>query len=71
MVKVSTLMEGFPARSNKTIFGITTVLLFQGEKNIIYDVDGEKGTTFPIHVTVEKQSLCVIIPKNLEYEEKL
>lgn len=33
------------------------------DKDIIYDVDGEKGTTFPIHVSVKKQSLCVIIPK--------
>ena len=46
-------------------------LTIECDKNIIYDVDGEKGTTFPIHVTVEKQSLCVIIPKSLEYKEKL
>ena len=46
-------------------------LIIECDKNIIYDVDGEKGTTFPIHVTVEKQSLCVIIPKSLEYKEKL
>lgn len=46
-------------------------LTIECDKDIIYDVDGEKGTTFPIHVTVEKQSLCVIIPKSLEYKEKL
>lgn len=46
-------------------------LIIECDKDIIYDVDGEKGTTFPIHVTVEKQSLCVIIPKSLEYKEKL
>lgn len=32
------------------------------DKDIIYDVDGEEGTTFPIHVTVKKQALTVIIP---------
>ena len=38
-------------------------LTIECDKDIIYDVDGEKGTTFPIHVSVKKQSLCVIIPK--------
>lgn len=38
MLKVSTLTEGFPVRSDRTILGVTTILLFQGEKNIIYDV---------------------------------
>lgn len=37
------------------------------DKDIIYDVDGEKGTTFPIHVSVKKQSLCVIIPHHFNY----
>lgn len=46
-------------------------LTIECDKDIIYDVDGEKGTTFPIHVSVKKQSLCVIIPKSLEYKEKL
>lgn len=32
------------------------------DKDIIYDIDGEKGTTLPIHVSVQKQSLCLIIP---------
>lgn len=32
------------------------------DKNIIYDVDGEEGTTFPIHVSVKKQALNIIIP---------
>lgn len=32
------------------------------DKDIIYDVDGEEGTTFPIHVCVKKQSLHVIVP---------
>lgn len=35
-------------------------LTIECDKDIIYDVDGEKGTTFPIHVSVKKQSLCVI-----------
>lgn len=43
-------------------------LTIECDKNIIYDIDGEKGTTFPIHISVEKQSLCVIIPKTLKYE---
>ena len=33
------------------------------DKDIIYDVDGEEGTTFPIHVTTKKQALNLIIPK--------
>ncbi len=37
-------------------------LTIECDKDIIYDVDGEEGTTFPIHISVEKQSLCVIIP---------
>lgn len=40
------------------------------DKDIIYDVDGEKGTTFPIHVSVKKQSLCVIIPHHFNYQEE-
>ncbi len=32
------------------------------DKDIIYDVDGEEGTTFPIHVTVAKHALNIIIP---------
>lgn len=32
------------------------------DKDIIYDVDGEEGTSFPIHVCVKKQSLQVIVP---------
>lgn len=39
-------------------------LTIECDKDIIYDVDGEKGTTFPIHISVEKQSLCVIVPKH-------
>lgn len=32
------------------------------DKNIVYDIDGEKGTHFPIHVTVKKKALQVIVP---------
>lgn len=32
------------------------------DKDVIYDVDGEEGTAFPIHVTVKKHALNVIIP---------
>ena len=62
MVKVSTLMEGFPARSNKTIFGITTVLLFQGEKNIIYDV-GSLGSR---HMLAEGLAANGLQPKDID-----
>ena len=43
-------------------------LTIECDKDIIYDVDGEKGTTFPIHVSVKKQSLCVIIPHHFNYQ---
>lgn len=33
------------------------------DKDIIYDIDGEEGTTFPIHVTVKKQAVNIIVPK--------
>lgn len=42
-------------------------LTIECDKDIIYDVDGEKGKTFPIHVSVKKQSLCVIIPHHFNY----
>lgn len=45
-------------------------LTIECDKDIIYDVDGEKGTTFPIHVSVKKQSLCVIIPHHFNYQEE-
>lgn len=32
------------------------------DDELIYDVDGEEGTTFPIEVTVEKQALNLIVP---------
>lgn len=32
------------------------------DKDIIYDVDGEEGTSFPINVAVQKQALNLIIP---------
>lgn len=37
-------------------------IIIQCDKNIIYDVDGEEGTTFPIHVTAQKLALCLIVP---------
>ena len=43
-------------------------LTIECDKDIIYDVDGEKGTTFPIHVVVKKHSLCVIIPHHFNYQ---
>ncbi|MEG0277140.1 MAG: diacylglycerol kinase family lipid kinase [Coprobacillus sp.] len=33
------------------------------DKDIIYDIDGEEGTSLPIHVTVEELALNLIIPK--------
>ena len=45
-------------------------LTIECDKDIIYDVDGEKGKTFPIHVSVKKQSLCVIIPHHFNYQEE-
>lgn len=32
------------------------------QENIIYDIDGEEGTTFPIHISVVHKALNVIIP---------
>lgn len=32
------------------------------DKNIIYDIDGEEGTTFPIEVSVVHQAINIIIP---------
>ncbi len=32
------------------------------DKDIVYDIDGEEGNKFPIHVKVEKKALRVIIP---------
>jgi len=32
------------------------------DKNIIYDVDGEEGTSLPIYVTTKKQALCIVVP---------
>lgn len=32
------------------------------DKDIIYDIDGEEGTSFPIHVTVQKQAIHIIVP---------
>ncbi len=32
------------------------------DKNIIYDIDGEEGTHFPIHVTTKNKALCIIVP---------
>ena len=32
------------------------------DKNIIYDIDGEEGTHFPIHVTTKNKALCIILP---------
>ena len=43
-------------------------LTIECDKDIIYDVDGEKGKTFPIHVSVKKQSLYVIIPHHFNYQ---
>ncbi|MEG0591868.1 MAG: diacylglycerol kinase family lipid kinase [Coprobacillus sp.] len=33
------------------------------DKDIVYDIDGEEGTTLPIHVTVEELALNLIVPK--------
>lgn len=33
------------------------------DKSIIYDIDGEEGTTLPIHVTVAERALNLIVPK--------
>lgn len=33
------------------------------KENIIYDIDGEEGTTFPIHVSVIPKALHIIIPE--------
>lgn len=62
MLKVSTLMSGFGARSDRTIFGITTVLLFQGEKNIIYDV-GHLGSR---HVLVSGLAAHGLTPDDID-----
>lgn len=32
------------------------------DENLIYDIDGEEGTSFPIEVSVQKQKLNLIIP---------
>lgn len=32
------------------------------QENIIYDIDGEEGTNFPIHISVVHKALNVIIP---------
>ncbi|MCI9092801.1 MAG: diacylglycerol kinase family lipid kinase [Coprobacillus sp.] len=32
------------------------------EENIIYDIDGEEGKNFPIHITVIPQALNIVIP---------
>jgi lipid kinase, YegS/Rv2252/BmrU family len=32
------------------------------DEDIIYDIDGEEGTTFPIHISVETQALTIIVP---------
>lgn len=37
-------------------------IMIECDKDIIYDVDGEKGTRFPIQITVKKQALTIIIP---------
>lgn len=37
-------------------------IMIECDKDIIYDVDGEEGTSLPIHVRVKKQALNVIIP---------
>lgn len=37
-------------------------IMIECDKDIIYDIDGEEGTTFPIHVTVQKQAIHIIIP---------
>lgn len=33
------------------------------DENIIYDIDGEEGTTFPIHVSTVPHALNIIVPK--------
>lgn len=33
------------------------------DKDIIYDIDGEEGTTLPIHITVEELALNLIVPR--------
>lgn len=33
------------------------------DEELIYDIDGEEGRTFPIYATVEKQILNLIVPK--------
>ncbi len=35
----------------------------ESDTNLIYDIDGEEGTSFPIEVSVEKQKLNLIVPK--------
>lgn len=37
-------------------------IIIECDKNIIYDVDGEEGTTFPIDVKAKKQALQLIVP---------
>ena len=37
-------------------------LTIECDKNIIYDIDGEEGTRFPIHVTTKNKALCIIVP---------
>lgn len=39
-----------------------TITIFCNE-NIIYDIDGEEGTIFPIHVSTVPKALNIIIPK--------
>ena len=43
-------------------------LTIECDKDIIYDVDGEKGTTFPFHVNTRSSVLCVIIPHHFNYQ---
>ena len=35
----------------------------ESDSQLVYDIDGEEGTTFPIEVSVEKQKLNIIVPK--------
>lgn len=37
-------------------------MTIQCQEDIIYDIDGEEGTTFPIHVSVIHKALNIIVP---------
>lgn len=41
----------------------SSYIKIESDTDLIYDIDGEEGTSFPIEVSVEKQKLNLIVPK--------